>query len=64
MARIIKLVKNAVICNNKNRRKTNRMHRGVIDFINMSALVTFSCNDNERIKATKKSCGKLYSCNI
>ena len=24
-------------------------------FVNISALVTFSCNDNEQIKATKKA---------
>ena len=47
--------KNAVICNNKNRCKIKRMHRDVIDLSIISALVTFSCNDSEQIKATKKA---------
>ena len=31
------------------------MHRGIIDFVNVSALVTFNCSDNKLIEVVKKA---------
>ena len=55
MARIINLVKMRLSVITKTDVKQIVCTEVSLIFVNISALVTFNCNDGERVKATKKA---------